>query len=347
MAKERKSRTDLNSATSSKPSIEPNSLEKDLPTNQAIASGRSQSEFPTPFEAMANLSIQSTESRKDKNVRSQTEPTKRRRYGVYSVVPDSTVLKPISRPDDQGTIGKAIEIYTNHFPVFIDDAIINQYDIEIVMVREERKLCPAKKGERREVLQKLSKHEKNFPIVWYDQGKHLYTKELLTDFTTARRVKLTIHNEEKIFEFKVLNLVRQEKIGNIFDFIREKTAIRPRDPIRIIETLFKQSVHNEYVCIRNKYYDRCQKLTDLGDGRGLASGFHQALCLTRGGPTINVNLAFTCFYQPLNFVEFACRYLRQDIRQGVNKAELEGMEELFWNLPIKSPIFINVRSNVK
>ncbi|CAF1254023.1 unnamed protein product [Rotaria sordida] len=340
MSKGRKSRVDLKSDMTSKSSSESNSPRNNPSTTNQItssASARSQSEFPTPTEAaMANLSLQSTESQTEKNVRSQTECPKKRRYGVSSVVPDSAVLTPIRRPDAQGTVGNDIEIYTNHFPVSIDDAIINQYDIDIAMVRDGRRPCPAKKNERWEVLQILSRHEKNFPIVWYDEGKNLYTRELLTDFTRPRRVKLTINNQEKTFEFKVLNLVRQEKIGNIFDFIHGKTTIRPRDPIRIIETLFKQSVHNQYICIRNKYYDRRQKMLDLGDGRGLASGFHQALCLTRDGPTINVNLAFTCFYQPLNFVDFACQYLRQDITRGVNEAELEGMQKLFKNILIKT-----------
>ncbi|CAF3642720.1 unnamed protein product [Rotaria sp. Silwood1] len=313
MPKGRKSRVDMQSA----PSVESNVSQNNPSTNQITASSRSQSEFPTPAEAMADLSLQSTEHKAEKIGRSQTEHPTKRRYGVYSVVPDSAVLMPIRRPDAHGTAGKAIEVYTNHFPVSIDTAIINQYDIEVVMIRDGRRPCPAKKNERWEVLQVLSKKEKDFPIVWYDEGTNLYTRELLTDFTQPRRVKLTINNEEKIFEFKVLNLVRQEKIGNIFDFINGKTTIRPRDPIRIIETLFKQRVHDQYICIRNKYYDRRQQLLDLGDGRGLASGFHQALCLTRGGPTINVNLAFTCFYQPINFVDFACRYLRQDIRQGI------------------------------
>ncbi|CAF4903023.1 unnamed protein product [Rotaria sp. Silwood1] len=332
MPKGRKSRVDMQSA----PSVESNVSQNNPSTNQITASSRSQSEFPTPAEAMADLSLQSTEHKAEKIGRSQTEHPTKRRYGVYSVVPDSAVLMPIRRPDAHGTAGKAIEVYTNHFPVSIDTAIINQYDIEVVMIRDGRRPCPAKKNERWEVLQVLSKKEKDFPIVWYDEGKNLYTRELLTDFTQPRRVKLTINNEEKIFEFKVLNLVRQEKIGNIFDFINGKTTIRPRDPIRIIETLFKQRVHDQYICIRNKYYDRRQQLLDLGDGRGLASGFHQALCLTRGGPTINVNLAFTCFYQPINFVDFACRYLRQDIRQGVNEAELDGMKKLFKNIPIKT-----------
>jgi hypothetical protein len=154
----------------------------------------------------------------------------------------------------------------------------------------------------------------------------------------------------KIFEFRVLNLVRQEKIRDILDFINGKTGIRPRDPIRIIETLFKQNIRNDFVCIRNKFFTRQQKLIDLGkfsflnirsrfnelflgDGRGMASGFHQALCLTPSGPTLNINLAFACFYLPLNFVEFSCRYLRKDITKSITEAEVAGIRQLFRNLP--------------
>ncbi len=92
----------------------------------------------------------------------------------------------------------------------------------------------------------------------------MYTRELLTDFTKPLRVTLKIANEDKTFEFKVLNLVRQEKIRDIFDFINGKTGIRPRDPIRVIETLFKQNIRNDFVCIRNKFYSRKQKLIELG-----------------------------------------------------------------------------------
>jgi hypothetical protein len=91
----------------------------------------------------------------------------------------------------------------------------------------------------------------------------LYTRELLTDFTKPLCVTLKTDDEEKTFEFKVLNLVRQEKIRDIFDFINGKTGIRPRDPIRIIETLFKQSIQNDLICIKNKFYSRRQQLVDL------------------------------------------------------------------------------------
>ncbi|CAF1114885.1 unnamed protein product [Adineta ricciae] len=293
---------------------------------------RSQSEYPTPSEAIANLSLQSETTT---STRSKTTGPSNRRI-LHSVVPDSAVLTPIHRPDQGGKAGQPVQIYTNHFRVSIDDAIVNQYNIEISMVRRDGKLTAARKNERWETLQQLAKREKSFPIVWYDEGSNLYTRELLTDFTKPLRVKLNIDDEEKVFEFKVLNLVRQEKIRDIFDFIAGRTSIRPRDPIRIIETLFKQSVHNDLVCIRNKFYSRRQKLVDLNDGRGMASGFHQALCLTRGGPTLNVNLTFACFYLPLNFVDFSCKYLRKDITRGISPGEIEGIRQLFKNLPIET-----------
>ncbi len=92
----------------------------------------------------------------------------------------------------------------------------------------------------------------------------MYTTELLTDFTKSLNVTLKIDNENKSFTFTVVNLVRQEKIRDILDFINGKTGIRPRDPIRVIETLFKQNIRNEYVCIRNRFYSRRQKLIELG-----------------------------------------------------------------------------------
>jgi hypothetical protein len=125
---------------------------------------RSQSEFPTATEAMNKLSLH-PELTSDEGRSQTTRPSNRRRM-LYSVVPDSTELTPVQRPNEYGKAGKAIQVYTNHFRVSIDDAIVNQYDIEISMIRRDGKLCAARKNERWEVLQQLVKREKNFPIVW-------------------------------------------------------------------------------------------------------------------------------------------------------------------------------------
>lgn len=112
---------------------------------------------------MQNLSIQSNAGAS----RSQTHPrqTNRRRI-LYSVVPDSAILAPAHRPDQHGKSGTPIEIYTNHFKVSVDEAIINQYQIEIVMVRRDGTTCAARKDERWETVQELARRMKNFPLVW-------------------------------------------------------------------------------------------------------------------------------------------------------------------------------------
>ena len=70
----------------------------------------------------------------------------------------------------------------------------------------------------------------------------------------------------------------------------------------------------------------------------MASGFYQALFLTQCGPTLNINLAFTCFYMPLNFVEFATKYLRKDITRGLSEGELQVFKRIVRNMLSKSRI---------
>lgn len=291
---------------------------------------RSASAYPTPREAMANLSLEPTTGR------SQSARPTNRRPQLHSAVPDSAVLTPVRRPDQGGNAGKTINVFTNHFRLKVSDDIINQYDVEIFMIGRDLKPRLARKDERWETVQRIAKREKNFPIIWYDEGKTIYSKELLTDFTKPLQITFQMNNEDKTFQLHILNLVRQEKIRDIYDFIEKKTSIRPRDSIRIIETLFKQRARNDLIAIRNQFYDRRQKLDDLGDGRGMANGFYQALFLTQCGPTLNINLTFTCFYMPLNFVEFATKYLRKDITKGLSEGELQGFKRIVRNMLIET-----------
>ncbi|CAF1006461.1 unnamed protein product [Didymodactylos carnosus] len=73
-----------------------------------------------------------------------------------------------------------------------------------------------------------------------------------------------------------------------------------------------------------------------GDGRGMGTGFNQALYLTESGLTLNMNIAFTCFYLPLNFVEFASKYLRKDITVGLNDYELRALRFIAKDLLIET-----------
>jgi len=70
----------------------------------------------------------------------------------------------------------------------------------------------------------------------------------------------------------------------------------------------------------------------------MAKGFYQALFLTQGGPTLNINLTFTCFYMPLKFVDFASLYLRKDIIRDLNQNDLKTFEKIIRNIKSMSII---------
>ena len=67
----------------------------------------------------------------------------------------------------------------------------------------------------------------------------------------------------KIVQLEIHNLVRQEKLNNIQEFIQKKLRTRPRESVRIIETLMKQTPRNDLVAVRNQFYNRNQILEDL------------------------------------------------------------------------------------
>lgn len=91
----------------------------------------------------------------------------------------------------------------------------------------------------------------------------MYTRSLLPDLTQPIQITMKKGDETKIYRLKILDLVRQEKIQDLFDFIAKKTLTRPREAIRIIEILFKQRARNELVTVRNQFYNRNQILDDL------------------------------------------------------------------------------------
>ena len=135
------------------------------PSEEFSSAERSSSAFPTLNESMSQLSI-GTASAVPKDVRSQSVRQVTRRRALCSAVPDSAVLSPIKRPDDGGTKGNRITLYTNHFPVEIAEASVFQYDVEIVMIDRNQKPRTANKDDRWNALQTFLKERRNFPVVW-------------------------------------------------------------------------------------------------------------------------------------------------------------------------------------
>ncbi|CAF2977350.1 unnamed protein product [Rotaria sp. Silwood2] len=215
---------------------------------------RAVSAFPTSHRSAAAYA--------QRNNRSQSSRSKNHCGPLHSAVPDSAELEPIRRPD-YGSAKRTMTVFTNHFRVTFDNLTVNHYEIDIVFIDQDEKSRPARKRERCVVLNQVVQQEKNFPIVWYDEGKNLYTRKSLSHFTEPILTTCQIGDKMKKFEFIVRRFVRQENLQNLRKFINGETSIRPHDAIRIVETLFKQQARNDFICIRNQFYDGRQQLDDL------------------------------------------------------------------------------------
>jgi hypothetical protein len=106
--------------------------------------------------------------------------------------------------------------------------------------------------------------------------------------------------------------VKSYELKSIFDFMQKRIEVRPHSRDSLQTNAMQRA---EMITIKNQSYLKHQRLDDLGNGRGLASRFDQAVVLGERAPTLNINNTFCCFYQNYDLVEFLCCFLDQDIRR--------------------------------
>ena len=148
--------------------------------------------------------------------------------------------------------GQRIDLYTNHFKINFskrtNETILYQFDVDVELLMRDGSWRSCKKDERLQVMKTIFERE-NFPLVWYDEGKNLYATENLTLNLKKEYQCEIIHKKTgrtNKFRFLILNLVKTYELKNIFDFIQKKIPVRPHDPVRILETLFKQTQANAW-----------------------------------------------------------------------------------------------------
>lgn len=263
-------------------------------------------------------------------------------------MPNSQLTNIIQRPSQPGRAGQRLEVYTNHFKINFskqaNETILYQFDVDVEILMRDGSWRSCKKDERLQVLRKIIEQE-HFPLVWYDEGKNLYAIENLTlNFKKEYECELTNKKTDRRnkFRFLLINLVKTYELKTIFDFMQRRLSIKPHDPVRILETLFKQTQRSDMITIKNQSYPKHQRLDDLGDGRGIASGFYQAIVLGERGPTLNINNTFTCFYKNDNLVEFLSCYLNNDVRKhGIQQKD----QPLLVRKVLKSLWFVTQHTN--
>ena len=80
-------------------------------------------------------------------------------------------------------VGRPIEVLTNHFKIEFsqksEPIILYQFDVDVEILMRDGSWRSCKRDERFQVMKTIIERE-NFPLVWYDQGKNLYSIENLT-----------------------------------------------------------------------------------------------------------------------------------------------------------------------
>ena len=89
----------------------------------------------------------------------------------------------------------------------------HQYDIDLQAANRDGTWRTAKKDDRFIILTKIIERE-NFPLVWYDEGKCLYSIELLVDLKD--QYEITIKDKksdrEQRYRLLIINLVKSYDI---------------------------------------------------------------------------------------------------------------------------------------
>ena len=110
--------------------------------------------------------------------------------------------------------GRSITLLTNHFKCHVPRTLkCHQYDIDLEVANRDGAWRPAKKDDRFLVLSLIIKREK-FPLVWYDEGKNLYSIDLLVDLKDQYEILIEDKksNRQQKYRLSIINLVKSYDI---------------------------------------------------------------------------------------------------------------------------------------
>lgn len=210
----------------------------------------------------------------------------------------STVPKPVQSSrttfeqiDDDGSDDI---IYTNHFPCsFALDLKFYQYDVVVEEYHEKQKkyINISSREKRRRFVSDILLTKAIHPtaVCWYDEGRCLYSTINFED-----KLPLIHEKEEQGYQ-------RRLTINSLT--LVSGTHKLDQSSIRIIETLIKQVLKDQFKAIDSVFYQWNGKIESDGPF-DLLPGFKLAMCLTESGPTLNVDTTITRFYPHLDLLPF-------------------------------------------
>jgi hypothetical protein len=223
----------------------------------------------------------------------------------------------MTTPKEQSTIPKSVQaattvsqpvveesddvIHTNHFPCsFACDLTFYQYDVSVeeYHMKKNEYINVTSREKRRHFVFDLLLTKAIHPtaVCWYDEGSCIYS-------TTNLKDKLPIvHDKEEQGYQRRLTIKSLSATSSTNDL--------DQSSVRIIETLIKQVLKEQFKAIGSVFYE-WDAQADREDAYDLLTGFKQAICLTESGPTLNLDTTITRFYPHFDLLTFILERLLQ------------------------------------
>ncbi|CAF0871845.1 unnamed protein product [Adineta ricciae] len=196
-------------------------------------------------------------------------------------------------------------IYTNHFPCrFASDITFYQYDVKVEEFHHRNNRFGDMNGreKRRQIVTNIFSEKIIHPtaVCWYDEGSCIYSTSILSETYPV------VHEHEDQGNRYRLTINSQSATSSTNDL--------DQSSIRIIETLIKQALKEQFKCIGSVFYQWDEQAESDGP-YDILVGFRQALCLTESDVTLNVDTTKTRFYPHSDLLDFIWQRWMKQTRQ--------------------------------
>ncbi|PKU82020.1 protein argonaute 1C-like [Dendrobium catenatum] len=244
-----------------------------------------------------------------------------------AMVPVSSKSMRFPLRPGKGSYGTKCLVKANHFLVELPKKDLHHYDVSIKPEVTSRSINRAVIEELVRVF-KDSDLDGRLPA--YDGKKSLYTAGALPFTSNKFRVTLVDEDdgagtERRQRNFQVvIKLVARADLHHLEMFLAGKQADAPQEAIQILDIVLRQLPTAMYSSVGRSFYSPNFGLRKpLGEGLESWRGFYQSIRPTQMGLSLNIDMSFAAFIEPLPVVDFVNQFLNRDVRDVPSRPLLD------------------------
>jgi len=200
-----------------------------------------------------------------------------------NLLPPQKRLLPASKPDFPGSLGPAVRLSTNHFPLSLPSGLVYQYTITVEPPWD-RPYRRSDKALYQQVIRKwrsVCPPAKKSPYSWvYDGDATLYCTKAHTDIPNCNVVVMV---EDKELEFRVVDVKLVKPIPISQDIAnwaaRGQSGQTPQTALHALDVILAQAVVTdlEYTTVGRSYFRNAGQVLDIGMGKEVWTGLFSSV----------------------------------------------------------------------